>query len=201
MQTSQSDDLLLSPSRVVRSQATIFRLRNVLAGLPLAAILLGLFFARRVSTGPEYIATGMALAMLGATLRAWGTLHNRYAQGDRKTLAVRGPYSWVRNPLYVANTLVLVGAAIVSAQLWAAPITLAWCGLVYAQVVQHEERRLLEKYGAEYAAYRAQVGAWWPRARGDRPPFDAPLLEALFVQSRVLVVPLCLVIVACILRH
>jgi protein-S-isoprenylcysteine O-methyltransferase Ste14 len=201
VQTLQPQDRVVSASRVVRSQATIFRLRNVLAGLPLAAILLELLFARRVSTGPKYIATGVTLAMLGGTLRAWGTLHNRYAQGDRKTLAIRGPYSWVRNPLYVANTLVIVGAAIASGQLWAAPITLAWCGLVYAQVVQHEERRLLEKYGAEYAAYRAQVGAWWPRALGDRPPFGAPLFEALFLQSRVLLVPLCLAIEACILRH
>ena len=47
-----------------------------------------------------------ALVAAGSALRAWATLYNRYAQGgERKSLATGGPYSWLRNPLYVANSL------------------------------------------------------------------------------------------------
>jgi protein-S-isoprenylcysteine O-methyltransferase Ste14 len=170
-------------SPVAQFQALVFSRRNVLAALPVVVA----FCAAGASAGLYPFAAGAALVLLGAALRAWCTLFNRYAQGERKTLALRGPYSWTRNPLYVANSCVLLGCALASGALWAAPVTLVWCGLVYGQVVRHEERRLFEKYGAAYQAYRARVGGWLPRARGDWPPaLPAPFLPALIVQSRAL---------------
>ncbi len=170
-------------SPVVQLRALVFSRRNLLAALPLTVA----FAAADAAAGPDALAAAAALVLLGAALRAWCTLFNHYAQGERKTLAVRGPYSWTRNPLYVANSLVLLGCALASGALWAAPATLVWCGLVYGQVVRHEERRLVEKYGSSYQAYRARVGRWLPRARGDWPPaLPAPFLPALIVQARAL---------------
>ena len=124
--------------------------------------------------------------LLGAALRAWCTLFNRFAQGERKTLVTADPTrgSATRSTWATARAAGLrggYGAAL------AALITWAGAFLVYDQVVRHEERRLLEKYGAAYQAYRARVGGWLPSARGDWPPaLPAPFLPVLFVQSRAL---------------
>jgi protein-S-isoprenylcysteine O-methyltransferase Ste14 len=136
------------------------------------------------------LAVGAALVAAGSALRAWSTLHNRYAQGGaRKTLATGGPYSWLRNPLYVANTLVLLGGFAV-AGLWAGlPVALLWFALVYTVTVRHEERRLHQKYGRAYADYCARVGRWLPRSAGERPRLPwRPFLAALAVQSRSLLI-------------
>lgn len=68
----------------------------------------------------------------------------------RGTLVTGGLYRWVRHPLYTCGLLVL----------WAQPV-LSWNGLAtalgltaYILVgIRFEERRLLDEFGAAYAAY------------------------------------------------
>ena len=61
------------------------------------------------------------------------------AQTDR--LVVGGPYRFVRNPMYVAVLLSIVGQAVLLG------------------------RWVLVVYGADYEAYRRAVPGWWPRPR------------------------------------
>jgi len=171
-----------------RFQAFVFSQRNVLAGLPLAIALA----AAETHPGVTRFAIGAAVAALGVAIRAASTMHNAYAQGGRKTLATDGPYRWCRNPLYVGNGLLLLGAACVAGPVWGVPVTAVWAALVYDQVVRHEERRLLEKYGAAYVAYRNQVPRWLPRPRLLPPGLG----RALLVQSRCLLLLLPFVVKA-----
>lgn len=75
-----------------------------------------------------------------------------------------GPHAWVRHPLYAGAFLILWGAAL-------SPLGLAtavW-GSVYLLVGTYcEERRLLARYGQDYAAYRAEVPAFIPWKRCPR---------------------------------
>jgi protein-S-isoprenylcysteine O-methyltransferase Ste14 len=167
-------------STVARIQAFAFRHRNLLAALPVVVS----FVAVRQPVGPEALVTGATLALLGAALRAWCTLYNRFAQGERKTLATAGPYAWLRNPLYVGNTLVLSGCALAAGPLWLLPLTGAWALGVYDQVVRHEERRLFEKYGEAYREYARGVRRWIPRLSLDAFAPQRGFLRALLVQSR-----------------
>jgi protein-S-isoprenylcysteine O-methyltransferase Ste14 len=171
---------LAPDSTVARLQAGVFAHRNLLAGAPLIAALL----LAPASGGALREFSAFALAALGVALRAWCTLYNRFAQGDRKTLATGGPYAWMRNPLYVGNTLVLLGAATIAGPLWLVPLTSAWAFLVYEQVVRHEERRLSQKYGSAYAAYCRSVPRWIPRVRAALGPLPRAFGPALLVQSR-----------------
>lgn len=171
-------------SWTARVEASVYDQRNVLAFAPVALAWL--------ASGPlsaPALAIGAACVAGGSALRAWATLHNRYAQGERKSLATGGPYSWVRNPLYVANSLVLLGGFAASG-LWAwLPAAVLWFALSYSLTVRHEERRLREKYGAAYEAYCAQVPRWLPRRIGDRPRVSGrAFLSALAVQSRSLLI-------------
>jgi protein-S-isoprenylcysteine O-methyltransferase Ste14 len=80
-----------------------------------------------------------------------------------RRLVVAGPYRYVRNPMYVAALLILVGQAVLFESvslLWYA----AGFGLIaHAFVVGYEERTLARRFGTDYAAYRAAVGRWLPR--------------------------------------
>jgi len=146
---------------IERFDAFCFDYRNVLAAVPLVAALL-------VEGGawPHPAAAwalGVALAVAGVAVRALCVLHNRYAQREKKELATEGPYGVVRNPLYVGNLLVIFGAAVASQRLWLLPILALWCAGVYSRVAAHEGRRLIERYGDAYLAYRDAVPAWIPR--------------------------------------
>jgi len=169
-----------------RVASAVYGQRNVLACVPV--VLAWLAMSRPLSGSA--LVLGAALVAAGSALRAWATLYNRYAQGcERKSLATGGPYSWLRNPLYVANSLVLLGGFAASG-LWAwLPAAGLWFALVYTLTIRHEERRLLEKYGSAYAEYCARIARWLPRRRGELPQVSLrQFLPALAVQSRSLLI-------------
>lgn len=90
--------------------------------------------------------------------------HAVYGQGETKGLVDSGPFSRVRNPLYVATWLFF--AAITA--LWAPwPLWLAMM-LLFARalhgMVRHEETLLLASLGAPYQGYLERVGRWMPKA-------------------------------------
>jgi methanethiol S-methyltransferase len=73
-------------------------------------------------------------------------------------LRLDGPHAWVRHPLYTGAFLILWGAAV-------APLGLAtalWGSLYLLIGTACEERRLLGRYGEDYARYRATVPAFIP---------------------------------------
>jgi protein-S-isoprenylcysteine O-methyltransferase Ste14 len=90
--------------------------------------------------------------------------HGTPAPYDPPTrLVVGGPYRVVRNPMYVAGVLFLLGLAIVAG----APGLVAYAGgfwlLTALFVAGYEEPALRRRFGAEYEAYRRDVAAWLPR--------------------------------------
>jgi protein-S-isoprenylcysteine O-methyltransferase Ste14 len=78
-------------------------------------------------------------------------------------LVVGGLYRYVRNPMYVALLVAIVGEALLLGQ-----VSL----LAYAAVVGvitnlfvrfYEEPALRGRFGDQYEAYRRAVPGWWPR--------------------------------------
>ncbi|MFZ5496381.1 MAG: methyltransferase family protein [Verrucomicrobiota bacterium] len=75
----------------------------------------------------------------------------------------RGPYKWVRNPMYL-GLFALVGGEGLFFQSW--HIGVYWVCLVCAVhllVVLHEENALRFRFGAMYEDYRRDVPRWLPR--------------------------------------
>jgi protein-S-isoprenylcysteine O-methyltransferase Ste14 len=84
-------------------------------------------------------------------------------------LVVTGLYRHVRNPIYVANVAVILGQAVLFGD-W----RLIWYGALFwlachIFVVAYEEPALERAFGAQYAAFRANVPRWIPRL----PPWRA----------------------------
>lgn len=155
----------------------LWHYRNVLAGLPLGFA----FFSTRWEWEDgifPWCAAGLLVAA-GIAVRAWSVCHNRYGRGDKKTLAVTGPYALVRNPLYWGNMAIIAGAVAASELAWFLPVALIWSFLVYDRAVRREEIRLVRKYGDEWFAYRDAVPRWIPnRVPGLERLSSSPLLFA-----------------------
>jgi protein-S-isoprenylcysteine O-methyltransferase Ste14 len=74
-----------------------------------------------------------------------------------------GPYRWVRNPIYIAALLVVLGEA----WLFMSPWLLAYAGIMavffHLFVTGYEERTLRRRFGPTYLEYRHLVPRWIPR--------------------------------------
>lgn len=143
----------------------------VLVYLP-AQVLSGAGIAR-----PERFGTiqfiGMFICTVGGIIALWCIL--AFATLGRGTpapfdpprkLVVRGPYRFVRNPMYLGAELALAGAALFyeSASLWA--YTAGFLLLMHLFVILYEEPALRRSFGEEYENYCRQVRRWLPKAGG-----------------------------------
>jgi protein-S-isoprenylcysteine O-methyltransferase Ste14 len=113
---------------------------------------------------------GMVIGSAGAAVALWCIF--TFASIGRGTpapfdpprrLVIQGPYSFVRNPMYIGAGLALAGAALFY-ESW--PL-LGYTGLFFLTahlfVVLYEESTLRRTFGQEYEAYCRQVRRWWPR--------------------------------------
>ena len=87
-----------------------------------------------------------------------------------RRVVARGPYRWVRNPIYLAALLVVLGEAwlFTSLRLLAYAGVMAVCFHLF--VTGYEERTLARRFGPAYLEYRRAVPRWIPR----KPPPTRP---------------------------
>jgi protein-S-isoprenylcysteine O-methyltransferase Ste14 len=80
-----------------------------------------------------------------------------------RRLVIRGPYRFVRNPMYIGAVLTLLGAALfyesLSILIYAGVFFLA----THLFVVFYEEPTLRRTFGEEYEAYFRRVRRWIPK--------------------------------------
>jgi protein-S-isoprenylcysteine O-methyltransferase Ste14 len=124
------------------------------------------------------LALALPLVAAGEALRIAASGHI----AKNRELATSGPYARVRHPLYLGSALVLAGFALAAAVPLLALALLALFAAVYLPVARREEARLGERFGAEFAAWRAAVPAFLPRLESWRP---APGEEGSFSWSAV----------------
>src|ERR1700721_4444805 len=107
---------------------------------------------------------GIAVSILGAALALWCVgVFARTGKGTPapfdppRRLVVRGPYRFVRNPMYTGAALALAGAAL----LYQSLALLGYCALFLLVcclfVFFYEEPTLRRSFGSEYEAYCRHV--------------------------------------------
>ena len=111
----------------------------------------------------RWLAAGFAVSMLGEAIQLWC-----FASLDKNaTLTVRGPYTMVRNPMYLGRYFILLGFLMLLANGWLlVAYTLLYWGYMQARV-QREEAHLRPIFGAAYDDYCATVRRFvpgWPVA-------------------------------------
>lgn len=114
---------------------------------------------------------GAALALVGAAFLVWATaLLGRFLVHDAAVLEghaliTRGPYRFVRHPVYAGFLAMLLGSGIATANAW---VVLIWPVALLGILVQarSEEQVLAAAFGQGYARYAAKTGMIFPRFWG-----------------------------------
>lgn len=170
--TTKVESRQQDPDKLARLGKWLFTYRTSLP-LPIVAVLLAWPpAAATLHLSTPLMLTGLLIILAGEGLRAWG-VHQIGAisrtRSDRTgPLIDTGPFSIVRNPLYLGNILLWVGFAVSARLLWFAPIALLLLGLEYHAIVRWEETLLEERLGDSYRRYMQDVPRWIPRLAAQR---------------------------------
>ncbi len=79
------------------------------------------------------------------------------------TLNTRGPYAFVRNPLYVGNLGIILGLLCIANDPWVALLGLGFFFGEYFFIIRAEEAFLRSKFGPPFDDFCAKVPRWLPR--------------------------------------
>jgi protein-S-isoprenylcysteine O-methyltransferase Ste14 len=151
----------------VRLGRFFFRSRNFISA-PIFLFLLGAFFWEHENEWVSWFLGPVAI-LTGEALRMWAMRHIGRSARTRKDkaekLVVKGPYAYIRNPLYVGNHVVLLGFCLLSELLWFAPVALAICFAFYSFISTYEEYLMTRRFGEDYLEYSRRVPRWVPVPR------------------------------------
>jgi protein-S-isoprenylcysteine O-methyltransferase Ste14 len=91
-----------------------------------------------------------------------------------KKVLSRGPYAWMRNPMYIAVTLMIVSEVVFFGRVGLL-LYLVFLVCLFQLSVVVEEATLRRRFGALYSDYCNACPRWWPRKPRPRletiPPF------------------------------
>ena len=102
---------------------------------------------------------GTAICFIGASLRFWSS---GYLRKESK-LAVGGPYSYTRNPLYLGTFIMALGATISVGAMGLALVMGVVFFFNYHYVIDHEEKKLPSYFGESYLEYCNLVPRFIPQ--------------------------------------
>ena len=106
---------------------------------------------------------GYAAIILCVLGRAWCTI---YIGGRKRSeIVALGPYSVVRNPLYLFSFIGVTGIGLQFGEVTWALLMMAAFALYYRQVVRREESVLSAAFPVAYPAYCARTPRWLPDLR------------------------------------
>ena len=159
----------------------LFRRRSYMPLLLVPLFVLSVFDDRETTSfGWELMC--FVVSLCGLMFRAFvvGTApQGSSTRGTRRptaeSLSTRGAYSIVRHPLYVANTVVALGCALLSGT-WYLPLIVALLSFVYHErIAAREEAFLQGTFGDNFRAWAATVPAMIPafsRYQASNVPFQ-----------------------------
>jgi protein-S-isoprenylcysteine O-methyltransferase Ste14 len=75
-------------------------------------------------------------------------------------LVTTGPFSVSRNPIYLANTLLLIAIGLAGGMAWFVVLAFAASFAVSKLAIQREEKVLAQKFGKKYRDYEKRVRRW-----------------------------------------
>jgi len=120
---------------------------------------------------PRHVA-GLACMIAGVALLAACIFE--FARSGRGTLSpidpprklvVRGLYRYVRNPMYLSVTTIVMGEVLLTGSRDLLVYWVVWFAGVNLFVIGYEEPTLRQQFGDSYEQYTREVGRWLPRFR------------------------------------
>lgn len=160
---------------------------------PLPILIMILYYARPNSS---YLIFGILFIFLGEFIRVCSV---SYAGGETRTMNVggsavckSGPYSYIRNPLYVGNMFLYVGLTLIAGSpniFLVTLITFTFFFIQYSLIISLEEEALEKKFGEEYVNYKNEVPSIIPKLNSKFKNYDttpSSLFNTLKTEKRTL---------------
>jgi len=124
-------------------------------------------------TRPSSIGTQQALGMIvgaiGAIIALWCVVTFAFSGKGTpapfdppRRLVNRGPYKFVRNPMYIGAGLALTGAAVFYESWPLLSYAVIFFVITHCFIVWYEEPTLRRTFGKDYETYCQQVKRWLP---------------------------------------
>ena len=110
---------------------------------------------------------GAALTVLGCLFAIWtrftlgSNWSGRVTLKTDHSLVVRGPYSFVRHPIYTGILLAVLGT-VVAVDQWKGLIPFFLVIAIFMLKINQEERLMMQTFPEDYGAYRKHVKALIP---------------------------------------
>ena len=132
------------------------------------------FGVGRVHVSVSDPAQVVGLLLIGAGTVLLGACILEFARSGRGTLSpvdpprhlvVRGLYRYVRNPMYLSVTAIVLGEVLLSRSTALGVYWAIWFACVNLFVIGYEEPTLRQQFGASYDEYVKRVGRWIPTVR------------------------------------
>ncbi len=133
------------------------------------AILLGFFYPLPWISGLlADLLFAIGLLALVAVAALWFTAFramvmaktNLNPSGFPAHLVTTGPFSVSRNPIYLADTLLMIGIGLVGGLVWFVLLAFVASYAVTKLAIEREEKVLAQKFGKKYRDYEKRVRRW-----------------------------------------
>jgi protein-S-isoprenylcysteine O-methyltransferase Ste14 len=127
----------------------------------------GILYRRFLPSTPGIQDFGLLLMAVGLGFAVWArvTLGRNWSGTvtvkENHVLMTRGPYAWVRHPIYTGFLLSLLGTALVGG-IFANLLAVAVVALALWLKLRTEENFMVETFGEQYITYRKRVKALVP---------------------------------------
>ncbi len=152
-------------------------MRPILAGLDLPPVWLAahlaVAWALSVVTPPVFGAAGDlvgaalvgtgVLVMLGAAAQMALARTTVIPRRMPSSLVTTGLFAWSRNPIYLADLIILAGAILWLDAPLAVPLLPGFVWLIRTRFIQDEEARLTQAFGPEFDLWAARTRRWFGR--------------------------------------
>lgn len=109
---------------------------------------------------------GGAVMAAGVLLAGWAALSFRAAKTTiiphqtASALITTGAFAYSRNPIYLADAIVLIGWVLIWGAALPMVIVILFILIINARFIRPEEQRLAEAFGDEFTAYASTVRRW-----------------------------------------
>lgn len=110
---------------------------------------------------------GYAILAAGILLMGWAAFAFRRARANilphkaATTLITSGPFAIWRNPIYMADCLILAGLAQPTLNVWYVVVAVVFALAVYLLAIRPEERHLEARFGKTYLDYKQRTRRWF----------------------------------------
>ena len=109
--------------------------------------------------GWTLIVAGVILMVFSAYL-FWRHRTSVIPKRTPESLITTGPYRFSRNPIYLADLMILIGLVLIYGSIVGLIPIIAFVSIINARFIKHEESYMLAEFGDVFSTYCTQVRRW-----------------------------------------